>query len=66
MPTTQYVIIKKDRTPLMFSDNVVLVYNTLSSAKADFDVMYDYTIVTLDEYKNNRAYVQYNKFSVEL
>lgn len=66
MPTTQYVIIKKDRTPLMFSDNVVLVYNTLSSAKADFDAMYDYTIVTLDEYKNNRAYVQYNKFSVEL
>ena len=65
MPT-QYVIIQKDHTPLRFSDDVVLLYNSLTDARADFNAMYDYTILTLDEYKNSKVYSQYNKFSVEL
>lgn len=62
----EFVIIKKDNTPLMFSDNVVVVYNSLTSARNDFDAMWDKTIVTLNEYKNNKEYKQFNLFSFEV
>ena len=62
----EFVIIKKDNTPLMFSDNVVVVYRSLTSARKDFDAMWDKTIVTLNEYKNSKEYKQYNLISVEL
>lgn len=62
----EFVIIKKDNTPLMFSDNVVIVYNSLTSARNDFDAMWDKTIVTLNEYKSNKEYKQFNLFSFEV
>ena len=62
----EFVIIKKDNTPLMFSDNVVVVYNSLTSARNDFDAMWYKTIVTLNEYKSNKEYKQFNLFSFEV
>lgn len=66
MEKKRYIIIKKDLTPVRFKNDVVVVYPTITEAKKDFDMRYDLTIASFDEYKGNERYVQFDRFSIGL
>lgn len=64
--TTRVVIIRKDNTPLMFTDNVVIVYPTITDAQRDFWDEYDKEIISLKDYMKSDLYKTYNKLSFEM